>query len=289
MGYAGNVRAANASLVCTALACLLASSTSWADVHDECIAAAEQSQPLRHEGKLREARERLRTCSKPQCPAIVRSDCTKWLADVDASTPTIVVHATDPTGADLTDVRVLVDGKLAATAIDGRDIPLDPGPHTIRFERDGSPPMEQRMVADVGAQHRLLSVTFPSTAPAPAAQLAPAAVKLDSGRTSPAGEQRSHRSVVLPLMLGVVGVAAAAVGGILWGHGLSQCRSNLAPSGSSCNQVQLDGAQESLVAGDVLVTVGAAIATAGLIVWIAQGSSTPSPVVTAMSDGVLRF
>jgi hypothetical protein len=290
--YPARVRTARASFVSTAVACVLAASTARADVHDECIAAAEQSQPLQHDGKLRAARERLRVCTQPRCPALIRSDCTKWLADVEAATPTVVVHATDQGGADLADVRVLVDGELVASVLDGRDIPLDPGPHVVRFEHTGSAPVEESMVADVGAQHRMLSVTFPSQAPA--APLAPSATAppplYAPSPPPPLADQGTHRSAVLPLILGGVGLVAAAVGGVLWGHGLSQCRSNLAEAAPSCSPDQLDGAHTSLVAGDVLVPVGAAIAAAGLIVWIVRGSGAPSPMVTgAMSDGLFRF
>jgi len=82
---------------------------------------------------------------------------------------------------------------------------------------------------------------------------------------------------------------SAAVGGVLWGSGLSQCRSNLEPSASSCTQHQLDGAHGSLVAGDVLVSVGGAAVVAGLILWLLQGSSAPPPAISGASDGLLHF
>jgi hypothetical protein len=289
--YPVDVRAARASFVSTAVACVLAALTARADVHDECIAAAEQSQPLQHDGKLRAARERLRICTQPRCPALIRSDCTKWLADVEAATPTLVVHATDQGGADLADVRVLVDGELVASVLDGRDIPLDPGSHVVRLEHAGSAPLEERVVADVGVQHRMLSVTFASQAAAgPPAPSPTAPPPLYPPSSPPSADGGTHRSAVLPLLLGGVGVVAAAVGGVLWGRGLSECRSNLAGGAPSCSQDQLNGAHTSLVAGDVLVPVGAAIAVAGLVVWIAQGSGAPSSAVTgAMSGALFRF
>jgi hypothetical protein len=278
------VRTARASIVCIAVAGTLAATNAHADVSGDCIAAAEKAQPLQHEGKFRAALDRLRACTQPQCPALIRSDCTKWLADVEANMPTIVVHATDRAGADLTDVRVLVDGEVVASSLDGRDIPIDPGPHVLRFERTGSDTVEERLVADVGAQHRLLNVTLSAAAPP-----GPSAAATTSDAPSPAADQRPRRSLVLPLVVGGVGVVAAAVGGVLWGSGLSQCRSNIESSAGSCTQHQLDGAHGSLVAGDVLVSVGGAAIVASLILWIVQGGSAPPSAVTAARDGLLHF
>jgi hypothetical protein len=273
----------SAGFLLTALACLCAATSSRADLPDDCIAAAEKAQPLQHEGKLREARDRLRVCTQPQCPALIRADCTKWLAEVEASTPTIVVHATDVGGADLVDVRVLVDGELVASSLDGRDIPIDPGPHVVRFERTGSAPVEEHVVADVGARHRLLSVTFSTSAtpvPASGASAIPYAAS--------DADQRPHRSTTLPLVVGAVGIVAAAVGGAFWGSGLSQCRSNIEPGAGPCTQQRLNGAHGSLVAGDVLVSVGGAALAVGVILWLVQGRGAPPPVA-AMSNALLEF
>ena len=283
------VRVAHASTVATLVALSLAATpTARADTPDDCISAAERAQPMQHEGKLRAARELLRTCSRPQCPSFIRSDCTRWLADLEASTPSIVVHATDPQGGDLTDVRVLVDGELVAPTLDGRDIPLDPGPHVVRLERAGTAPVEQRVVADVGVQHRMVSITLPGLAgAAPTAT----ATLTASAPPPPDAEPRPHRSVVLPLFLGGVGLVSAVVGGILWGRGLTECRSNISSSAASCTSDQLSGAHSTLVTGDVLVGAGATLAVAGLVLWLVQrGSDDPSPSVSAaLSGGAFRF
>ncbi len=47
-----------------------------ADVANECMVAAEQSQPLRRDGKLIAARRKLLECERTACPAFVRDDCT---------------------------------------------------------------------------------------------------------------------------------------------------------------------------------------------------------------------
>jgi hypothetical protein len=58
-----------------------------------CAHAAEDGQRLRTEGKLREARESFTACAAERCPALVRSDCSGWLAEVEAAVPTVVIRA----------------------------------------------------------------------------------------------------------------------------------------------------------------------------------------------------
>jgi hypothetical protein len=286
------VRRASASFVATTVACVLVATAARADTSSDCAAAAEEAQPLQHDGKLRAARARLSACSQPQCPALVRSDCTRWLADLEASTPSIVVHATDRGGADLVDVQVVVDGELVVSRLDGRDIPIDPGAHVVRFEHARSAPIEEHIVADVGVQHRILSVTF---AAAGSTSASTSAGPPSTTGTSPIGEQtptvgsRTHRSVVLPLTLGGVGLVSAAVGGFAWGQGLSQCRSSIEHSAPACTTDQLSGAHASLVAGDVLVIGGVALAAAGLILWLVQGSDAPPAAIAAATGGLLYF
>jgi hypothetical protein len=273
-----------------ALALASAPRNARADVSDECIAAAEQAQPLRHDGKLRAARERLRLCTRPACPSVIRADCTRWLADVEGSMPTVVVHATEASGKDLVDVRVLVDGEVIASGLDGRDIAIDPGPHVLRFEHAGADPVEQHIVVDVGAQHRLLTVTFGSSAAlSPPAISSPALSATPAPNASaPSTETSSRRSPLVPLLVAGAGIVAAAVGGVLWAQGLSQCRSSVAPGAPSCTSDQIGGAHTSLVAGDVLVSGGAVVAVAGLVLWLVQ-SGGAAPASTANRSALIVF
>jgi hypothetical protein len=170
---------------------------------DQCIAAAEQSQPLRHDGKLRAARQKLLACSRPECPAVVRADCTKWLADLDGVMPKVVLSAVDSRGADLADVRVSFDGEIVAQRLDGKEIEIDPGTHTVRFERAGSAPIEQQVVVRETERHRVLTATFASARPS-----SPEPLPSPEPQAAAGG-----RSLALPITLigaGAAGVAVAA-------------------------------------------------------------------------------
>ncbi len=252
-------------------------STAHADTADQCIAAAEQSQPLRRDGKLLAGRRLLIACSRPECPSVVRTDCTKWLADLDALVPSVVVRAVDSMGADVLGVLVSVDGARLPPMPEGRELEIDPGTHTLRFEHEGSPAIEQQVVLRESERHRILTVSFVAAAisgstPAPSVALAP----------STEGPASGGRSQVLPIALMGAGGVGLAVASYFWLAGLSD-RSSMASGCATthtCPQSQIDSARGKLVAGDVVGGAGivAAAIGAGLLVFGSSAAPSPSPV-----------
>lgn len=126
-----------------------------------CAASAERGQRLRDEGKLTSARGLFVECSQRTCPAVVQRECATWLEDVDKRLPSIVPSAHDARGGDLTDVRVLVDGVLVTEVLRGASLPVDPGPHVVRFERKDGASTAVSIVAREAEQRRVVEATFP--------------------------------------------------------------------------------------------------------------------------------
>jgi hypothetical protein len=274
---------------------LLSPAVAHADSADQCIAAAEQSQPLRQDGKLRAAREKLIACSRPDCPSVVRTDCTKWMADLDALMPTVVVRAVDSTGADVAGVRVSVDGEVLAALPEGREIEIDPGTHALRFEHEGYAAVDQQIVVRESERHRILSVSF-AAGSAPSAA-APSSLAGASSPTSPGGEVApAGRSRVLPIVLVGAGAVGLGVASYFWIAGLSD-RSNLASSCAkgataanpgNCLQSDIDSAHGKLVVGDVVGGIGIAAAAVGvglLLFGSSGGSGTEAAAPVAVDLG----
>jgi hypothetical protein len=130
------------------------------DAKQACVTAHSSSQELRKASKLKEASEQLVACARPECPGAVRADCAKWLGEVQAEVPSLVVVATDANGSDVADVRVLVDGGVVASELNGQPIAVNPGKHTLRFERDGANPVERQVLIRVGERNRRVEVQF---------------------------------------------------------------------------------------------------------------------------------
>ena len=184
----------------------LVSSRARADVQ-ACLGASEKGQRARTAGKLREAREQFLLCSSDGCPAMVRRDCAQWQGEVIATLPSVVLGAKDKAGRDLFDVTVSVDGEPLVRKLDGKSLPIDPGPHTFKFEMTGAPPIVERALVKEGEKTRVIAVTFAvggsstDSAPPPPAGGEPA------DRPAP-GPERGH--TVFPWI--VVGLGVATIG-----------------------------------------------------------------------------
>ena len=154
---------------------LLVFSSQWAlakePTKQECVLANESAQDLQRTGKLREARSKLVVCTASSCPGPVREDCVQRLADVDASTPTVVFDVVDRGGSRVDGARVRVDGESVDTS-SGAAVPFNPGEHQLHLEAPGLPAIDRSLVLRPGDAGRRKSVTLdvpaPSTAvPAP--------------------------------------------------------------------------------------------------------------------------
>jgi hypothetical protein len=181
--------------VAIALLQIGAPSIARGDTVEVCVAAVASGQKLERAGQLREARSTFLSCDKSECPAEVRAVCDRLVNTVEASLPTVIFGARDSADHDLVAVRVRVDGAPVAETMDGKAVPMDPGPHLVTFEHGGSAPIEQNVVIREAEKNRSVIVTFPST-------------ESGLGRTS-AGEDGPRRPIpALAYVLGGIGVAS---------------------------------------------------------------------------------
>jgi hypothetical protein len=223
-----------------------------ADDVQACIEAHEQAQVARKEGRLLDAREKLLTCAKDGCPAVLRKDCGPWLNEVTSSIPTVVVLAKGPGGEDLINVRVFFDGEEIATKLDGMAIDVDPGVHDFRFETEGEDPVEQQVVIREGVKNHELAVQFGKPETPPVEPL-----PLD---TPPGADVAPARPIpTLVYVLGGVGVAGLAASVFFETSGMSK-RSDLDDQGCKpyCPKDDVDAAKRDFLIGDIALGLGLA-------------------------------
>jgi hypothetical protein len=228
----------------------------------ECVAANESAQDLRHAGKLREARARLAVCTAATCPSAVREDCGQRLKEVEAAQPTVVFAAKDNEGHDLSAVKVTMDGGPLLDKLDGSATVVDPGEHHFAFEADGFRVTENMLVIREGDVDRSVKIVLQSlTAPAAADQATPSS-----------SDGSTWRSI--GLALGASGAAGLVVGGIFslvgkfgYDHAKSECIGG-DPAKGCGPQAQQDrqtaNGQETVatiasVGGGVLLAAGAVL------------------------------
>jgi hypothetical protein len=203
---------------------------------------------LRLDAKLVEAQRALGACMVEGCPNAVRADCTEWMSQVAAATPSVVFAATSARG-DETHVRVLMDGAEVTLQLDGKAIELNPGPHTFRFELDPYPGIEQEVVLREGERERALAVRFGGPkleSPAP-----PAAAPSSVPRGPPL-----HRPVPwVSVALGGVTLAAVASATTFGLIALGERRDKLDSCAPLCSDRQKRDVERPALAADISVAI----------------------------------
>jgi len=179
----------------------------------DCLSATESSLTLRNQHKLRDARAQLLICSAATCPADIRSECVRRVAEVNAAIPTVVFEMKDAAGNDLTGVRVDIDGSVLAEHLEGTALSIDPGEHTFTFARAGDPPVQKVFVIREGEKDRRERVVLGPVAIAAAPAAVPAVVAQAPVAPAPAPSYWTGRRI------GAVVLAAAGVAGIGVGAG----------------------------------------------------------------------
>jgi hypothetical protein len=249
-----------------ALALVTASASARAaNPVDACMEAADGAQSLRDEGKLIEAREKILVCAASSCPTVVAKQCAKWLQEVDEQLPTVIPRVRDAAGKDLSDAEVRIDGAVRAGALDGRAIPLNPGPHKLTFHREGSADAEESLVIRAGDKNRVVDVQLkaPTT----------------TGPQPPGDGSEPHRGFRFPWTTGVflgVGVASFVTMGALIAVAsgdASTLRTSCAPR---CATSDVDAVQTKITVANVMMGVGiASVAVSALFLVLANTGSAP--------------
>jgi hypothetical protein len=259
---------------------LLASKPARADIKAECLAAYEKAQVERKEARLTTAREQLLICAQDACPAVVKKDCTPWLAETEQALPSVTLVAKDPNGKDLVDVKVTVDGKPFASTVDGTAKPLDPGKHVFRFEGGGNV-AEETVVLREGEKRRAITVTLGKKDDG-AQPPAPPPV------TEPPREEATGGSKVPAIAVGVLGLAAIGAGvfiGVSAKSDADDLRTSCAPN---CEQSKIDDVSTKLLLSDIGLGVGVVAIAAAVVLWVAASPSEPAKK-SGRIDGPLRF
>ena len=271
--------------VSMALALGLASGSSAAQTKKECASAYVEAQKLKQGGAFKKAREQLIVCSKKDCLAAARKDCLAWLDEVNASIPSIVVEAKDPSGQDTFDVKVSIGGEVLVDKLSVNAIELDPGTHTLVFEYPGADPIEREVVLRQGQKNTAVSVSFAPDAPAeepePAATES-AEVEADLVPTEPS----SDGPPVIAYVLGGVGVVALGAAGYFW-LSASSAESDLEDSGCepNCADDDVDSIEQKRLFGDIALGVGVvSLGVAAYFLFTPQKKKSPPPADAARFD-----
>lgn len=250
-------------------AVFLVASPALADGKDTCINAYEQTQTLRKDGKFVTARQQASICAKDSCPALLAKDCTKWSAELETQTPSVVIEAKNAAGADVQNVSVKVDGVAVVEKLDGKPIPVDPGSRVFRFETEGAAPIEKTVVLKEGEKSHKIPIAF-----APLAATAPVAPETSGDRPIPAAVW----------IFGGVSVAALATSAVFTIDGLGK-KSDLDGCKPHCNADDVDAMNTRFTFADVALGAGVVAAAATLYLFFSRPSAAAPTRIKEGKDG----
>jgi hypothetical protein len=225
------------------------------------------AQRMRARGELVSARKALLECASASCPRLVQADCVKWLEEVEAELPTVLLSVKDPDGADVGGARVTMDGRALDGALDGRAFPVDPGQHRFVFEAPGFDPRSVDALVQVGAKN--LAV----------------AASLDRADAVPRGDDTA--GLVFVLTLGGLGAASLLTFAGLAIAGEVEFRDLEDTCAPRCSQEDADAVRTKFIAADVMLGVGVASAAGAVIGYLVAFELAPD--AGARSGGAVRF
>jgi hypothetical protein len=226
-----------------------------------CVQAADAAQEHRTAGRLKEARTSLHACARATCPALVRSDCTRWLSEVEASMPTIVLRALGGRGEDITDVEVDLDGRRLAEKLEGLPLEVDPGPHVLTGRTSAGVIAAQEIVVRTAEKNRTVTLRVEAGAALP-----PAA---ESSVTS-----ASFHPGAGAWILASVAVAGATSFGYFGLRGRAEVDEMRGDCAGHCPSSRVDAARQKLLAADI--SLGVALVSAGIATYLFWRGATPA-------------
>jgi hypothetical protein len=237
------IRRAVAAASSGLLLVLFASSAHAID-RKACIAAADDGQKLRDDGKLAAAREK---------------QCAEWVGEVDHEMPTLSFRAKDESGKEILDVQVVLDDKPIAESIATKAMTLDPGTHKVRFVRKDGKSVEDTFLLRTGEKDRIVELVF--QAPKGDTPVVTGTTATTTAPTTSGGGFRFPWPAWVGLGLAVVGGAGTAGFVVSAKSDENNFRDTCAPY---CPADQRSGVETKLVLANVFLGVG--IAGVGLTV-----------------------
>jgi len=243
----------------------------------ECLAASDASLAADNRHELRAERAQLLLCAASSCPADIRKECVSRVDEVNGQIPTILFAVKDGSGADLSAVKVTMDGEVLAERLEGTALSIDPGEHTFTFEAEGQPPAKRVLLIQEAQKDRreVIALGAQASAPGPAAGARTAGAPVaGAGESHGAGAQK-----VLAIVAGAVGVVGLGFGAAFGVVARSQRNEaqGACPSNPCATQDGVDRWSSAVTSGNVS-TIGFIVGGVGVVgatvLWL-TAPSTP--------------
>lgn len=250
--------------------CLSIAQPAQAQDKQQCVAAYESAQEARVAGEIMRARAHLLVCAAASCPGFIRRDCARWLEPVEDSIASIVVVARGPSGKDLFDVRLHVDGELVSDKLSARAVELDPGRHELRLEY-GDEELERTLVVREGEHNQRVEFNFKGDG------------RRSGGLSNLLDMPRPSLAAYTLGAVGVVGIASFSAFAI---RGAQQQRDLEASCKPMCSPAQADEVRTKFIIADISLGAGIAALGTAAYVWLRHGRESKRPTLARVTRGL---
>lgn len=236
-----------------------------------CYDDFERSQVLRRAHRLTEARAALSHCAVPTCPVVVSRPCEKWLAEVEATLPTVTVRAETGRGEAIKQGSLSIDGTVRGE-LPMVSFSLDPGEHTFVLRQGSETVARATVVLAEGDKNRevLLRGVRPEGDPPPAHPATPPA----SAPPIPPPRRGLSAGPIALFATSAVGLGLFAVVGSGARSDAADLRTRCSPR---CPSSEVDAIRTRAIVADVGLGVGVVALAGGLYLAL----SRPTPTQTA--------
>jgi hypothetical protein len=243
----------------------------------DCLTASNASLDLGNQHKLRAKRSQLLICGSASCPADIRDACVSRVSEVNTEIPTIVFAAKDSSsGADLTAVKVTMDGEVLVGRLEGTALSVDPGEHTFTFDVAGQPSVTKKLVIQQGQKDRREQISF-GTPTAPALVGVPVATAEQAPLSSPTKTRRGiGTQKVLAVVAGGAGLIGLGVGTAFGVISISKHSDAQAacPTSQCATSSDVNLWNEARSAGNIstaALVAGGVLLAGGAVLWFTTG------------------
>jgi hypothetical protein len=221
----------------------------------ECVGAHERAGMLRLEQRWEDARDAMNACASETCPLAIRTDCARWLEELTAMLPTLlVVVERDDDGRQ--PVRVSLDGRELELSETLRPIEVLPGTHRLEFTLPSYAPISYEVSVKGGEKNRVVRVRFAREPKA----LPPPEREPERPRTEP-----SRPVPTVTYLLAGGAILAAGASGSLLAAGLSRKEAAVDRCAPGCYDGERDEVDGLLLGADL--AGAASLVFAGLAVY----------------------
>jgi hypothetical protein len=232
---------------------------------NECVAAYQQAQVSRQDGDLLKAEQELVSCAGADCPDAMQADCSRWLDEVQTALPSVVFRALTPSGADIADARVELDGQ-PERALDGRGIALNPGKHQVVVRAPRFAPRTLQVQFVEGQKLRQQALTLYPVAGG-------AAFSDSTTRTPGHSANPAQRRLTVVQWVGASSAVAGGLGFTYFGLKARAGESDLDGCSPTCSTSAVADVKRNYLVANVSLGLGLTGLAVAAVQYLAQGSS----------------